>query len=309
MISGRPWRDLVLDQACDAVRERYLRVAVSALWETRTDPEQRSLRVEYLAKTAAGWSKGIEALLAQDPNNPDLHLWLGRTLIEEAWKILSRRPVAGPAGRWLPGLHQGAPECPQATEDRVGVVPRRPRCRGVHAVARPRSGDGRRRQGDAVASRVRAVAEPLRRARGAGDQPVATVGRVAEEMFDFARVAMSMSGRDDPRAALIRWPISSTSFRNGPDHPGIVVLVQRGGDQGRRGGRPRLARRPPAASTHDRGAQPLRRGLPPRGRSPPARNHLARTYGRPSSLPWSYLGGSESDQYTKACRHLNILEH
>src|SRR5262249_46076361 len=38
----------------------------------------------------------------------------------------------------------------------------------------------------------------------------------------------------------------------------------------------------------------------------PARQHLARTNGRPSDRPWSYLGDHPAGQYAKACRHLNL---
>ncbi|GAA3230300.1 hypothetical protein [Actinocorallia longicatena] len=310
VVSGRPWRDPVLDQTCDAVRERYLRVAVSALWETRTDPEQRSLRVEYLAKSAAGWSKGIEALLAQDPHNPDLHLWLGRTLIEEAWKIRpaarSRAQQAGGYQAFTKALQEARKPLNTAAE----LFPDDP----VPWESMQWLALGLETDADDKETLWRRASERWPSLYGAHVARVISLspqwGGVAEEMFDFARVAMSMSGRDDPRAALI--PLAYFEYfvqeRSGiirgssswfsEEEIRDVEAAARGWHEGPRP-------HPRTIEAHNLFGAAFHLGDARR----PARNHLARTQGRAASLPWSYMGGSAIDQYTKACRHLNLLEH
>ncbi|WP_106401925.1 hypothetical protein [Actinocorallia populi] len=310
VIGGRPWRDPVLDRACDAVRERYLRVAVSALRETRTDAELRSLRVEYLAKAAAGLSRGIEALLAHDPYNPDLHLWLGRTLIEEAWRI---RPTARSRSQQAWGYQafaralQGAREplktaaelCP---DDPVPWESMQWLALGLETDAADKEALWRR----AVERWPTLYGAHVARIISLSPQ----WGGVAEEMFDFARVAMSMSSREDPRAALIPLAYfeyfvqersglikgSSSWFSEAEIRD--VEAAARGWHEGHRP-------HPRTLEAHNLFGAAFHLGDARR----PARNHLLRTLGRPSSLPWSYLGGGEVEQYVKACKHLNIIGH
>ncbi|WP_460364631.1 hypothetical protein [Actinocorallia lasiicapitis] len=310
VISGRPWQDPVLNQACDAVRERYLRVAVSALWETRTDPEQRSLRVEYLAKAAAGWSKGIEALLAQDPNNPDLHLWLGRTLVEEAWKIRpaarSRSQQAGGYQAFTKALQAARVPLKTASE----LYPDDP----VPWESMQWLALGLDTDADDKETLWKRASERWPSLYGAHVARVISLspqwGGVAEEMFDFARVAMSMSGRDDPRAALI--PLAYFEFfvqeRSGIIRGSSSWFTEaeiRDVEAAARGWHEGPRPHPRTIEAHNLFGAAFHLGDARR----PARNHLARTYGRPSALPWTYLGGSAGDQYVKACRHLNLLDH
>ena len=308
VIGGRPWQDPVLDQACDAVHERYLRVGAAALWETRTDFELRSLRVEALARAAVGWSMGIEALLAQDPNNPDLHLWLGRTRVEEAWKIRpearSRSMQAGVYQAFTKALNSARvplrtaadlfPDDPVPWESMLWLA------LGLEAEIEDKNNIWRK------------VVERWPTLYGAHVARVISLspqwGGVAEEMFDFARVAMSMSAREDPRAALIPLAyfeyfvqerssiIRGASSWFSDEEIRDVEAAARGWHEGPRP-------HPRTVEAHNLFGAAFHLGDARR----PARNHLARTQGRPSSLPWTYLGGNEEDQYLKACKHLNVL--
>ncbi|MGI8332822.1 hypothetical protein ACRYCC_22970 [Actinomadura scrupuli] len=319
VIRGRPWTDPVLDEAIDAVRDRYLRVAVAALAETRHDPELRSLRVEALAKAAIGLSHGIESLLQADPGNPDLWLWLGRTRVEEAWGIRPAprgRAVQAAAYKAFSKMMQSArdplmraaerlPDDPVPWESMMWV--------GLALEFEPEDKEMLWRQAERRCPTL----------YGAHVVRVLSLspqwGGLAEAMFDFARLSMSMAAREDPRAALI--PLAYFEFFV-QERSGIirgasswfsdqeirdVESAARGwfsGVAGRGGpGDPRRPRpHPRTIEAHNLFGAAFHLGDARR----PARQHLNRTNGRPSRLPWTYLGGNEVDQYTKACRQLNL---
>ena len=326
IIRDRPWADPLLDQVVDAVNQRYLRAAVSCIAETRDDPELRSLRVEALARAARGRSQGIESMLNDDPGNPDLLLWLGRTRVEEAWEIrpTSRGRAVQAAGyREFTKMAQSARAPLLAAAERLPADPvpwESMMWAGLALDLEPE-------QRDEIWHRVRERCPTL---YGANVARVITLspqwGGVTEEMFDFARIAMSTSSREDPRAALI--PLAyfehffqersgilrgSSSWFSGdelrevenaarrwwfsgePGHPGYPDGV---GHNGARGGR----LHPRTIEAHNLFGAAYHLGDARR----PARQHLIRTNGRPSRLPWTYLGGDAAAQYAKACRHLKI---
>jgi hypothetical protein len=321
VVPDRPWIDPLLDRAVDAVSQQYLREGVSCVAESRGDPELRSLRVEGLARAARGWSHGIEAMLADDPGNPDLLVWLGRTRIEEAWRIrpTSRGRAAQAADyRAFTKMVQSArssllaaaerlPDDPVPWESMMWV--------GLALELEPE-------QRDEIWQHVRERCPTL---YGANAARVITLspqwGGVAEEMFDFARVAAGTSGKEDPRAALI--PLAYFEHfvqeRSGilrgrsswfsDEEIREVENAARGwfsgggghADPGARAG----GRVPPRTiEAHNLFGAAFHLGDARR----PARQHLLRTAGRPSSLPWSYLGGNVVAQYVKACRHLKITD-
>jgi hypothetical protein len=145
-------------------------------------------------------------------------------------------------------------------------------------------------------------------------------GGMAEGMFDFARLSMSMAHKDDPRAALI--PLAyfelfvqersgiirgSSSWFSDQEIREVEFAARGwfsrapGRSQPEDGLRPRA--HPRTIEAHNLFGAAFHLGDARR----PARQHLNRTNGRPSRLPWGYLGGNEVDQYTKACRQLNII--
>ncbi|TDQ48223.1 hypothetical protein [Actinorugispora endophytica] len=90
IVVGRCWNDPALDAGVDAVREGHLTAGLTLLGESRADPELRALYVGALGDAAVGRSGRIHALLTRDTakeDAADILLWLGRTLIDEAWKI------------------------------------------------------------------------------------------------------------------------------------------------------------------------------------------------------------------------------
>ena len=203
VVADRPWFDPALDQAVNAVGDHYIRYAVSCLAQTRRDFELRSLRVEALARAARGWSQGIEAMLADDPGNPELLLWLGRTRIEEAWQIrpTSRGRAAQAADyRAFTKMVQSARDPLTAAAERLPDDPVPWESMMWASLALELEPEQR----DEIWQRVRERCPTL---YGANAARVITLspqwGGVTEEMFDFARVAAGTSGRQDPRAALI----------------------------------------------------------------------------------------------------------
>lgn len=307
VLKDRPWIDPDLDQAVDAVTDRYLRAGIPALAATRDDPELRSLRIEALARAATGWSQGIESLLNADPGNPDLLLWLGRTRIEEAWQI---RPA--PRGRAvqaagykaftkmvqsartpLTAAAEARPDDPVPWESMMWL--------GLALEVEPEDRDALWQQ----------VEKRYPTLYGANVARVVTLspqwGGVAEEMFDFARLAMSLAPREDPRAALI--PLAyfeyfvqersgvlrgSSTWFSDEEIRDVESAARRWFEGPRPHPRTIEAHNIFGAAFH---LADVRR---------PARQHLVRTNGRPSNRPWIYLGDDPAGQYAKACRHLNL---
>lgn len=324
IIRDRPWNDPVLDQAVEAVGGQYLRAAVPCIAETRDDPELRSLRVEALARAARGWSHGIETMLGDDPGNPDLLVWLGRTRIEEAWQIRPRsRGRAVQAADYqaftkmvqsarspLMAAADGLPDDPVPWESMMWA--------GLALEVEPEHRD----------EIWRHARERCPTLYGANVARVITLspqwGGVAEEMFDFARVAMSTSSREDPRAALIPLAyfehfvqersglLRGSSSWFSEDEVREVETAARGwfaggtghpDPAGRGAGRADRAH-PRTIEAHNLFGAAFHLGDARR----PARQHLTRTNGRPSRLPWTYLGGDAVAQYAKACRHLKLSQ-
>lgn len=308
VLSGRAWNDPVLDVAVDALQDRFPHPAVAALAETWHDWELRSLRVEALSKAAVGWSKGIESLLAAEPANPDLLLWLGRTRVEEAWAI---RPSGRGRSVQSAGYQAFAERMRSARGPLMAAAERRP-ADPVPWEAMMWLGLGLGLEPADKTALWRHAERRCPSLYGANAARVITLspqwGGVAEEMFDFARVQMSTAHRDDPRFALI--PLAYFEYF-ARERSGILRGTSRWFSEEEirdvqsaacgwfEGSRPH----PRTVEAHNLFGAAFSLGDVRR----PARQHLARTNGRPSTLPWSYLGDDGVAQYTKACKHLNVL--
>ncbi|WP_245973998.1 hypothetical protein [Thermomonospora umbrina] len=298
--------DPALDHAVEAVRDRYLRVGSAVLAHSRTDPELRSLRVEALAKAATGWSQGIEALLAEEPGNPDLWLWLGRTRVEEAWRI---RPGARARSVQAAGYTAYSKQMNSAREPLMTAAELFPDdpvpWESLMWLALGLDLD--REEKDSLWEQAHQRWPTL---FGSHVARVVTLspqwGGMMEEMFDFARVAMSTAPREDPRAALI--PLAYFEYfvqeRSGiirgssswfsAEECRDVETAARGWFEGQHP-------HPRTVEAHNLFGAAFYLADARR----PARQHLIRTCGRPSGLPWHYLGDA-NDQYAKACRQLNV---
>ncbi|WP_141576444.1 insulinase family protein [Actinomadura sp. WMMA1423] len=83
------WQDAALAAALPKVRGGDLRAGLDLLARTRDDAETRSLYLENLTDAALGQAGRLTRLSAEDPNDPDLCLWLGATRVAEAWEARS----------------------------------------------------------------------------------------------------------------------------------------------------------------------------------------------------------------------------
>ncbi|MQY08328.1 tetratricopeptide repeat protein [Actinomadura macrotermitis] len=308
VIGGRPWADPVLDQAVSAVHDHRFRLGAHILGGARADPETRSLRVEALAKAAVGRSHGIETLLAEDPGNPDLWLWLGRARVEEAWAI---RPDARARAVQATGYTAYTRRMQTAREPLMRAAELRPDdpvpWEAMLWLALGLDLD--REDKDALwrqASRRGPALYGAHVARVVSLSP--QWGGVPEEMFDFVRLALSTADRRDPRAALL--PLAYFEYfvqeRSGVIRgasswfaPGEIRDVAEAARGWFEGPRPH----PRTIEAHNLFGAAFHLADARR----PARQHLLRTFGRPSGLPWTYLGGDGVGQYLKACRHLNVV--
>jgi hypothetical protein len=308
VVGGRPWRDPDLDWAVDAVRDRrLLRIGAHALAESRRDPEVRSVRVEALSRAAVGFSRDVEALAAEDPSNPDLWLWLGRTRVEEAWRIRPEARARAVQAQSYTTYTKSMQSAREPLMRAASLWPDDPV--PWEAMLWYALGLGLEREDkDALwlqASRRCPTLYGAHVARVVSLSP--QWGGMTDEMFGFARTAMSMAPREDPRAALI--PLAYFEYfvqeRSGmirgasswfsPEERREVEAAARGWFEGHR-------LHPRTIEAHNLFGAAFHLADARR----PARQHLLRTRGRPSSLPWTYLGGDEVNQFVKACRHLNV---
>ncbi|MEU8123958.1 hypothetical protein AB0C21_35065 [Spirillospora sp. NPDC049024] len=83
------WQDEALAAALPKVRGGDLRAGLELLARTRDDAETRSLYVDGLTDAALGQAERLTRLYADDPDDPDLCLWLGATRVAEAWEARS----------------------------------------------------------------------------------------------------------------------------------------------------------------------------------------------------------------------------
>ncbi|WP_283138176.1 hypothetical protein [Rhizohabitans arisaemae] len=90
LLVDRPWEDLDLDDAVELVVKGRLTAGLHLLTQTRHDHETRVLRVGALAEAAVGRSAQLASLCADDPGDPDGWLWLGCTMLAEAWAARGR---------------------------------------------------------------------------------------------------------------------------------------------------------------------------------------------------------------------------
>jgi hypothetical protein len=279
---------------------------VPILAASRGDPETRALRVEALSRAAIGSSRAIEALLGHDRANPDVWLWLGRTRIEEAWKLKPDVRARAVQAHRQQAFLQAMEAARQPLLAAAGLMPTDPvpwesMLWLALGLDRPRSDK------DSVwfeCTRRYPTLFPANVARMITLSP--GWGGTATEMLEFARVVVSRAPEGDPLPALLalahfernaveRSAISRTWFSD-------EALREIVSAAGRWVERRRLIPHPRAVEAHNVfGAAfylaDLRR---------PARGHLTRTGGRVSRLPWSHLGDPRQ-QYVRACGRLNII--
>ncbi|MEZ0076655.1 hypothetical protein ABH927_006037 [Planotetraspora sp. GP83] len=307
VIPDRPWADSVLDDAVGAVQRGDPAAGVTALMASRGDAELRSLRLDALSRAAIGSSRSIEELVARDQANADLWLWLGRVRIEEAWALKPDVRARAVQADRLRTYHAAMELARQPLLSAAALSPGDPvpwECMMWLALGleRPRA------DRDSVwfeCSRRWPWLYPAAVARMMTLSP--GWGGTAQEMLDFARMAAARAPEGSPLPALVplahfenvvseRTPISRGGWFSFDVQREVVSAAARWSERRLGGAHPR------SIEAHNAfGAafylSDLRR---------PARGHLARTAGRFSRLPWSYLG-DPGHQYQRACGRLNVI--
>jgi len=84
---GTAWDDPCLAAVLPQVGAGRLDAGLELLSRSRPLPELRGFYLDRLSRAAAGHSDRLDALAAARPDDPDVHLWLGGTLIREAWNV------------------------------------------------------------------------------------------------------------------------------------------------------------------------------------------------------------------------------
>jgi hypothetical protein len=303
VIADRPWADTVLDEAVAAVRNKSYEAAISALAESRPNPELRALRVEALAKAAMGWSRALETLVARDRGNPDLWLWLGRTLVEEAWRLKPDLRARAVQAHRLEAFRQTMESARQPLLSAASLMPGDPvpweaMIWVTLGMDRPWA------EKDAIWFEVERRYPTLFSANLARLMTLSPAwGGTDQGMLEFARGAAARAATSDPLPALLplahfeqvaagRRPMSRGGWFC---DEALREIVAAAGSWWQHRAHPR------AIEAHNLfGAAfylaDLRR---------PARSHLTRTGGRVSNLPWSYLG-DPLQQFLRACGRLNL---
>ncbi|MEU6038748.1 hypothetical protein ABZ801_25395 [Actinomadura sp. NPDC047616] len=82
---GTAWDDPALAAALPQVGAGRLDAGLELLTRSRSLPELRGLYLDRLSRAASGHSDRLAAMAAARPDDPDVHLWLGGTLVREAW--------------------------------------------------------------------------------------------------------------------------------------------------------------------------------------------------------------------------------
>ncbi|GAA3747717.1 hypothetical protein HDA32_001552 [Spinactinospora alkalitolerans] len=319
-IVGRTWHDIALDAGVDAVSEGYLAAGTALLRETREDPELRAQRVEALGRAAVGRSGGITELLTEDATEADatdILLWLGRTLIDEAWQIRGGG-WAETVGRDRFKLFRATlanarePLLAAAELDTADPVPWE--CMQWLALGLELERDHK----DAIWRNIAERCPTLMSAHWGRLQVLAEKwGGSHEEMFDFARQVVDAAPAGQPLTAMLplahaeyllreRRPLlesgeSRAFVRFSVDHYTMEIVEELEA----------------AANKWTATMAPHPRGLEAHhlfgailadcGLDDAARPHLERVGDRLHVIPWSYLGaGSAGEEFSDALQRLGI---
>jgi hypothetical protein len=105
LLLDQAWNDPELDAACAAVKQGDLHPGLELLKATEQNTDLRSIRRGALATAATGRSEQLEQRLETLPKDPDLLLWLGSTLVFEAWDVRTSATADRVSGRQFATFH------------------------------------------------------------------------------------------------------------------------------------------------------------------------------------------------------------
>lgn len=316
--ADRCWNDVALDAGVAAVREGHLAAGLALLRETRDDHELRSLRAEALGEAAVGQSEGIAELFSEQlprPDAADVLVWLGTTLVVEAWRIRGdtvAKEVGEDRFRLFHATLRRARDPLLVSAD---LVPDDPTpWASLLTFARGMQLD--RDEDDSLWRNVIQRCPTHYHAHALRLQALAAKwGGSHEEMFAFARDVAASAPPGNPLTAML--PIAHAEFRinemmryleSGDEAAAIALLMNYFG--------PEVAAEVGAAErkwSATAGPHPYTVvahnvfgwSMLATGDDERARWHLSRTNERPSSLPWAYEG-DEKERFAEALLRLGI---
>ncbi|MPZ80855.1 MAG: hypothetical protein GEV28_10830 [Actinophytocola sp.] len=318
LTGDRCWNDIALDAGVAAVRDGHLAAGLALLRETRDDHELRSLRGEALGEAAVGQSDAIAGLFSEQlprADAADILVWMGTTLIVEAWRIRGdsvAKEVGEDRFRLFHATLRHARDPLLAAAD---LVPEDP-TPWASLLTYARGMQLGRDEEDSLWRNVIQRRPTHFHAHTLRLQALAAKwGGSHEEMFEFARDAATTAPPGNPLTAIL--PIAHAEFRlaemmrhleRGDEAAAISLLMNYFSPEvtaevgvAERKWSTTAGPHPYSVVAHNVfGWTMLAIGDDAR-----ARWHLSRTNERPSSLPWTYEG-DEKERFAEAILRLGI---
>ncbi|MEU8800029.1 hypothetical protein [Spirillospora sp. NPDC048819] len=306
---GRAWRDDALDAAVDAVGRGDVAAGARLLAQTRNDSERRTLCVTGLAQAAEGRSADIRALASADPQNPDLGLWLGNTIVLEAWGIRSMALARYVSQQQFADFHATLRTAHHPLLTAAQLLPSDPvpwvcLLRFARGLELPRS------DADAI---WRNLGERWPTSYHGTYQRIQSVakkwGGSHEEMLECARQAAAAAPPGDPvtaMTAMAHIEVASRNIDDGLDNdfnshlrkPDVQVEIRAAAEKWLASARPHPY---DVDAHHVFGFAYYQAGDRER-----ARFQLTAGGPRIPVIPWGYVTGDEVADFIAACRHLKI---
>ncbi|WP_026426015.1 hypothetical protein [Actinokineospora inagensis] len=313
LVLDRCWDDIALDMGVDAVADGHRKAALALLRECRDDHETRTLRVRALATAAIGQSTEIRELLTEDEldraDAADVLLWLGSTLIAEAWEIRGGwAPTVGEERLKLFSSRLREARDPLmaaarlAPEDATPWVELQRYARGMR-LERP--------QRDFVWLEAMQRCPTSYPAHAGRLQSLALKwGGSHEEMFSFARDTVAKSAPGSPLAAMLPTAHAEYLLKEGDRfiaEGSAWAYVKLNARYFTTGLRAELVEADAKGSASGVWAKEVHNlfgwAMLESGELDRSRWHLARVGNRPSALPWSYSG---EHAYARALVRLGV---
>ncbi len=198
-VLDRTWSDPALDAGVEAVAEGHLAAGKALLAETRGDSDRRTLRLDALARAANGQSERLADLLRDADEDPDLWVWHGCVIADEAWSAFDGHLSDEEFQRFFALLQEAHDSLLRAARLAPGDAAPWAVLQRVAALTQARREDVDRLWQEAVARSPRLFAAHWDRLGIVGDRWSGS----EEEMFAFARDTVERAPAGSPIVAML----------------------------------------------------------------------------------------------------------